>query len=127
VLLRQRDGDMVAKEVTQMRERWRAALDRSNAETFDLKQGIGGLVDIEFVAQQTLLAHGSENPTEPAPPADTAALLAWLASRGLMPVAQATELAAAHRRLLDRGLRCALALEKRLVPVTEGQALAASM
>jgi glutamate-ammonia-ligase adenylyltransferase len=127
VLLRRRDGDTVAKEVTQMRERWRAALDRSNAETFDLKQGIGGVVDIEFVAQQTLLAHGSQSPAEPAPPTDTAALLAWLASRGLMPVAQATKLAAAHRRLLDRGLRCALALEKRLVPVTEGRALAAGM
>jgi hypothetical protein len=32
-------------------------------------------------------------------------------------------LAAAHARLLDRGLRCTLALEKRLVPRAEGEAL----
>lgn len=127
VLLQPRDADLVAREVGQMRERWRAALDRSTADHFDLKQGIGGLVDIEFVAQQALLARGSESPGEPYPPADTASLLVWLADRGLLPAAHATALAEAHRRQLDRGLRCALALEKRLVPVAEGRALAATL
>jgi glutamate-ammonia-ligase adenylyltransferase len=127
VLLRQRDVDTVAREVTQMRERWRAALDRSNPERFDVKQGVGGLVDIEFIAQQALLARGSESGSHRAPPADTANLLAWLADQGLLPDDKAAHLAAAHRRLLDRGLRCALALEKRLVPVTEGKTLAATL
>ncbi len=127
VLLRQRDGDTVAQEVTQMRERWRAALDRSTNEAFDLKQGVGGLVDIEFVAQRVLLGHGSESAAEPHPPADTESLLTWLAGRGLLPESQANELALAHRRLLDRGLRCALALEKRMVPVAEGRTLAARL
>ena len=58
VLLQTRDPAMVAKEVTQMRERWREALDRSDAAQFDLKQGRGGLVDIEFIAQQAVLAEG---------------------------------------------------------------------
>jgi glutamate-ammonia-ligase adenylyltransferase len=127
VLLQARDADTVTHEVAQMRERWRAALDRSTNEAFDLKQGVGGLVDIEFVAQRVLLARGSECAAEPHPPADTESLLTWLASRGLLPESQANELALAHRRLLDRGLRCALALEKRLVPVAEGRALAANL
>ena len=127
VLLKAREAATVASEVNQMRERWRTALDRSSAESFDLKQGIGGLVDIEFVTQQVLLAHGSSSAADGQPPADTASLLRWLASRGLLPESQANQLALAHRRLLDRGLRCALALEKRLVPMAEGRRLAARL
>jgi len=33
-------------------------------------------------------------------------------------------MAEAHRRLLDRGLRCALALESRIVPSAEALSLA---
>ena len=124
VLLQPRDPAVVAKEVTQMRERWREALDRSTPELFDLKQGRGGAVDIEFVSQQALLSLGREG-ADP-PPSDTASLLGWLATTGALAPGRAQALADAHARLLDRGLRCALALEKRLVPVGLGRELAAS-
>jgi glutamate-ammonia-ligase adenylyltransferase len=39
VLQRQRDPADLAQEVCEMRERMRAELDASTAETFDLKQG----------------------------------------------------------------------------------------
>jgi len=123
VLLRPRDAKLVAEEVTQMRERWREALDRSDSTHFDIKQGHGGLVDIEFIAQQALLSLG---PTinDQRPPTESAALLAWLAQHGALDERQAQSMANAHRRLLDRGLRCALALEKRIVSHAQGASLA---
>lgn len=125
VLLRTRDPEWVAREVTQMRERWREALDRSTASQFDLKQGRGGAVDIEFIAQQLLLSLGAVAVDDAPPPAETTSLLAWLSAHGALSDARAQELALAHERLLDRGLRCALALEKRVVPAAEGKTLAA--
>ena len=122
VLLQPRDPALVAKEVGQMRERWREALDRSTPELFDLKQGRGGAVDIEFTAQQALLSLGREEAG--APPSETASLLDWLSSHGALAPERALALAHAHARLLDRGLRCALALEKRVVPAAEGRELA---
>lgn len=127
VLLQARDPAVVIREVAQMRERWREALDRSTPALFDLKQGRGGAVDIEFVAQQHLLNVGALPAGAEQPPADTALLLDWLAIHGAMPPERAQSLAQAHGCLLDRGLRCALALEKRLVPATEGQLLAATL
>ena len=38
-----------------MRERMRQEIDRSNATTFDLKQGVGGITDIEFMVQYAVL------------------------------------------------------------------------
>ncbi len=122
VLLRARDPETVAREVAQMRERWRAALDRSDADSFDLKQGRGGLVDIEFSTQHRVLA--SAAPATSSPPAETAALLGWLVEHADFDPAAAGSMAQAHARLLDRGLRSALALEKRVVPVSEAPALA---
>ena len=45
-----------------MRRRWRAERDRSNALRFDLKQGEGGLLDIEFALQGLVLAHAAQQP-----------------------------------------------------------------
>lgn len=120
VLLRTRDREEVAREVAQMRRRWREALDRSDARHFDLKQGLGGLVDIEFASQQAVLSSGLAGSIAASPPTETIALLEWLAGHGVLPRSEAQSLAERHRCLLDRGLRCTLALEKRLVPREEG-------
>ena len=122
ILLRVRERAQVATDVAQMRERWREALDRSSAEDFDLKQGRGGLVDIEFLTQEWVLASALQSATPP--PTETAALLRWLVENAGLNAALAAQLGAAHTRLLDRGLRCALALEKRIVPKIETHALA---
>jgi glutamate-ammonia-ligase adenylyltransferase len=47
----ERDPDPLRQEVREMRERMRAELDTSNVEIFDLKQGRGGIADIEFMVQ----------------------------------------------------------------------------
>ena len=45
-----------------MRSKMRRALDKSNASSFDLKQGTGGIADIEFLVQYLILAHAKDDP-----------------------------------------------------------------
>ncbi|MET0062218.1 MAG: hypothetical protein ABW176_07975 [Candidatus Thiodiazotropha endolucinida] len=45
-----------------MREKMRAGLDKSNPDQFDLKQGTGGIVDIEFMVQYTVLRWAHDYP-----------------------------------------------------------------
>ncbi|MGH8033167.1 MAG: bifunctional [glutamate--ammonia ligase]-adenylyl-L-tyrosine phosphorylase/[glutamate--ammonia-ligase] adenylyltransferase, partial [Luteimonas sp.] len=52
---RARDDDALRSDVAAMRQRMRAELDRSDAHGFDLKQGEGGLVDLEFLLQYLVL------------------------------------------------------------------------
>ncbi|MFO1493176.1 MAG: bifunctional [glutamate--ammonia ligase]-adenylyl-L-tyrosine phosphorylase/[glutamate--ammonia-ligase] adenylyltransferase [Lysobacterales bacterium] len=118
-----RPGADVDREVAHMRERWREALDRSTPTLFDVKQGRGGLVDIEFETQRLLLQSGCSA----SPPPDTAGLLDWLCTQGCLSAERAQALAQAHAALLDRGLRCTLALAKRLIPVEEARPLRAWM
>ena len=48
-LRQQRPSDKLRKEVTQMRRKMRQALISRDSQLFDLKQGVGGIVDIEFI------------------------------------------------------------------------------
>ncbi|MFW5444091.1 MAG: bifunctional [glutamate--ammonia ligase]-adenylyl-L-tyrosine phosphorylase/[glutamate--ammonia-ligase] adenylyltransferase [Methylococcaceae bacterium] len=56
-----REKSALKKEVRDMRDKMRDALTQHEAELFDLKQSIGGIVDIEFIVQFHILAHASEN------------------------------------------------------------------
>ncbi|MBT8099891.1 MAG: bifunctional [glutamate--ammonia ligase]-adenylyl-L-tyrosine phosphorylase/[glutamate--ammonia-ligase] adenylyltransferase, partial [Gammaproteobacteria bacterium] len=49
--------DSLRDDVLEMRGRMRAELDRSDADQFDLKQGRGGIGDIEFLVQYLVLSH----------------------------------------------------------------------
>jgi glutamate-ammonia-ligase adenylyltransferase len=115
VLGRARDPSNVAGEVARMRLRMRAELDRSDAALFDLKQGEGGLVDLEFILQATVLAHAHSVPSLLQPRA-TAELIAACGSAGLLAGDAAARLAAAHALLLARGLDCTLDRRARRVP-----------
>ncbi len=48
-------------DVLKMRARMRAKLDRSDSSVFDLKQGRGGIADIEFLVQFLVLLHAREH------------------------------------------------------------------
>ncbi len=67
IIARPRDGEKLRAEVAEMREKMRAGLDKSTPERFDLKQGVGGIVDIEFMVQYTVLRWAHDYPD----------LLAW--------------------------------------------------
>lgn len=55
VLRTRRDEVKLSDDVYAMRMKMRNYLDRSSDKLFDLKQGRGGMVDIEFIAQYLLL------------------------------------------------------------------------
>lgn len=55
--------DSLRSDVISMRKRMRRQLDRSDAEAFDLKQGQGGIGDIEFLVQYLVLANAAAHPS----------------------------------------------------------------
>src|SRR6185312_2933086 len=61
-LTKPRDAAALAGDVGSMRRRMRAELDRSDAARFDLKQGQGGLVDLEFLLQFLVLREAGSHP-----------------------------------------------------------------
>jgi glutamate-ammonia-ligase adenylyltransferase len=113
VLALPREPVALATDVREMRERLRAERDRSRDGQFDLKQGRGGLVDLEFLLQWSVLAHAAAHPAL-IEASDNAALLAALGEAGLLPDAAA--LAWAHETLLAAALACTLQGRSRLVP-----------
>ncbi len=113
-LARERDPLELRREVAKMRERWRAELDRSTDGRLDLKQGRGGLVDIEFLVQALVLRDAAHAPALLAT-TRTRALLEALAASGGIAREAAESLANAHEWLLARAADCALDLRPRIV------------
>jgi glutamate-ammonia-ligase adenylyltransferase len=60
VLMRPRDATIIAKDVAEMRRA--IALEKGEADIWDLKYAAGGLVDIDFVAQYLQLVHAADKP-----------------------------------------------------------------
>ena len=115
VLGGERERAQVMDEVSQMRRRMRAELDRSDAAAFDLKQGEGGLVDLEFVLQALVLARSARRPALLGP-RNTRALIATCAEAGALDATVAGALSEAHALMLARGLDCTLDRRARRVP-----------
>ena len=116
-LARTREPLALAADVGQMRQRMRAELDRSDAARFDLKQGAGGLVDLEFLLQYGVLAGAAAQPALRVP-RDTPGLLDALAAAGWLQPASAAALHRAHGALLDAGLACTLDRRPRITAST---------
>ena len=57
VLRMPRDEQKLKEDVLAMRNKMRQHLDRSSAALFDLKQGHGAMVDVEFISQYLLLRY----------------------------------------------------------------------
>ncbi|MDE3210153.1 MAG: bifunctional [glutamate--ammonia ligase]-adenylyl-L-tyrosine phosphorylase/[glutamate--ammonia-ligase] adenylyltransferase [Pseudomonadota bacterium] len=110
-----REPAKVLAEVGSMRRRWRAERDRSDGRQLDLKQGRGGLLDIEFALQGLVLAHAAQQPGLLGVTAN-AALIEACRAGGLLDTAQAALLTAAHAELLRRALACTLDLRSRIAP-----------
>jgi len=115
ILSRPREPEMVRKEVADMRLKMRRELDRSTPETFDLKQGEGGLIDLEFILQALVLNHAGQHPDLLVSRA-SAGLLAAMQAAGLMTERTYQALMNAHARLLSLGLTCTLDRRPRQVP-----------
>lgn len=138
-----RDPATLRADVRTMRARMRAELDRSDAARFDLKQGDGGLVDLEFLLQWRVLRDAGATPAWLGP-RDTPGLIALLGTGGVEAAGTQTittpatatasidgpvgtvvfdrtvadALATAHAALLRAGLLCTLDGRTRIVAPT---------
>ena len=92
-LVRPRDALELKTAVAEMRARMVAETDRSTAQAFDLKRGVGGMTDIEFMVQYAVLRWAAEHP----------ALVSWTDNLRLLETIADLELlpATACRQLRD--------------------------
>jgi glutamate-ammonia-ligase adenylyltransferase len=86
-------------EIAEVRTRMEVELGKETPGRRHVKFGVGGLVDVEFLAQTLQLVHGARSPEVRAP--GTLAALAGLARTGAVQAQTSHELAA-HYRFLRR-------------------------
>ncbi len=108
VLLTPPDVEQLRLDIIDMREKMRQELNRSKGDIFDLKQGLGGITDIEFMVQYGVLRWAHAYP-ELLTWTDNLRLLDDLARLGLLNHADSEQLreayfayrAITHRRALQ--------------------------
>jgi glutamate-ammonia-ligase adenylyltransferase len=105
-------------EVIKMRERMRKELDKSTAEQFDIKQGPGGMIDLEFLVQYLVLQHAPQE-HELLHWSDNVRQLDALRDAGILAGELTEQLADAYRNYRERGHLLSLAGEGRLVGADE--------
>jgi glutamate-ammonia-ligase adenylyltransferase len=98
ILAQARDPVKLRAEVVEMREKMRASLDKTKAGQFDLKQGHGGIVDIEFMVQYAVLRWACDRP-ELLTWTDNIRLLETLSREGLLSGDAADYLMDAYRAM----------------------------
>jgi len=116
-LARVRDLAVLHADVGKMRTRMRGELDRSDAFRLDLKQGAGGLVDLEFILQAGVLGQAAQHPDLLLACA-TPALIDALVKVRWLPADSVAALHHAHATLVEAGLHCTLDRRPRLVACT---------
>ncbi|MBB5865128.1 bifunctional [glutamate--ammonia ligase]-adenylyl-L-tyrosine phosphorylase/[glutamate--ammonia-ligase] adenylyltransferase [Xanthomonas sp. 3058] len=116
-LARARDPALLHEDVRKMRTRMRSELDRSDAGRLDLKQGAGGLVDLEFVLQAGVLGQAAQQP-QLLLACDTPTLIDALVQVQWLPPESAAALHQAHATLVEAGLSCTLDRRPRLIAPT---------
>jgi len=107
VLSRERDPEKLRNEVREMRERMRRELDKTGNGKFDLKQGRGGIADIEFMVQFLVLRSSNAFPGL-LDFTDNIRLLEGLARHGRLDGSTAERLADAFRAFRAANHRNAL-------------------
>lgn len=114
VLARQLDLTRLREEVRSMRSKMRNQLDRSRSDVFDLKQGRGGIADIEFMVQYGVLAWAHAYPHLLVYP-DNIRTLEGFAQAGLMALEDSMLLADAYRAYRAAANRLNLQEQEELV------------
>jgi len=113
-----RDSADLKIDVREMREKMRKNLDKSTAELFSLKQGSGGITDIEFMVQYFVLSLAEQHSilTEVT---DNIGLLSRLVELNILTQAQASILETAYCLFRDRGHKETLQGNKAMIPQSE--------
>lgn len=90
LIYREADPAALASDIRAMRKRMQDERGREDGAHYNIKQGQGGLVDIEFLAQYLVLRHGARHPRVRVP--GTINELTVLRAEGLLPPADGAEL-----------------------------------
>jgi [glutamine synthetase] adenylyltransferase / [glutamine synthetase]-adenylyl-L-tyrosine phosphorylase len=115
IICRPRDPERLRADVCAMRARMREHLDKAGRGRFDLKQGHGGIADIEFMVQYAVLRWAAQHPAL-AVWTDNIRCLETLARLDLFPGAAAADLTDAYKALRGVYHRSALQDQSRTVP-----------
>ncbi len=119
VLRQVRDTQSLGTEVRQMREKMRKHLGQSTKDgKLSLKQGSGGIVDIEFMVQFTVLAWSHDHPSLTRW-SDTIRIIESLSQCGLLAEQKALQLIDAYKRFRIAGHRLQLHNQLAEVAVSE--------
>ena len=114
ILTTPRDPLSLRKDVNTMREKMRTSLAKNEPGMFDLKQGPGGIADIEFIVQYGVLCCAKDHP-ELIRLTDNIGLLELLSDTGFMSAEESDVLKEAYCRYRDKGHRTALQGKSALV------------
>ncbi len=117
-LCRPRDPAKLKSDVREMRTKMREGLDKTRGGRFDLKQGRGGIADIEFIVQYSVLRWAAQHP-DLAVWTDNIRLLETLARLSLLPGQAASDLTDAYKTLRGAYHRSALQEQPKTVADTE--------
>jgi glutamate-ammonia-ligase adenylyltransferase len=115
VLSKSRTESELAKEVSEMRHKMRQQLDKSSAGNFDLKQGVGGITDIEFMVQYAVLAWSASLP-DLMVYTDNIRILDALVATGKLSEQEGNMLADAYRYYRSEANHCVLQEQPAVVP-----------
>jgi len=113
VLAKPRQPGKLGKDIMEMRQRMRDELDQSDEQQFDIKQGKGGIADIEFMIQYGVLLWSNSCP-DLLKYTDNRQLLQVLSAAGLMDEKEVAQLMAAYSLLRERANHAALQEEAAL-------------
>lgn len=115
ILCSQREPERLRTDVRAMRECMRKELDQTRNGWFDLKQGPGGIADIEFMVQYLVLRWAEQYP-DLAAWTDNVRLLETLACLDLLPGNLAEDLTDAYKALRAAYHRSALQEQPSRIP-----------
>jgi [glutamine synthetase] adenylyltransferase / [glutamine synthetase]-adenylyl-L-tyrosine phosphorylase len=118
VLTQPRDARKLQQDVRDMRARMIQELAEKDPQRFDLKQGQGGITDIEFIVQYNVLRWAPQYPELLTYP-DNIRILDGLAAAGLLASQDARQLADAYRAYRAAVHRRKLQEQKALVDADE--------
>lgn len=107
ILCKSRDPQSLLKEVRAMREKMRSSLVKKERGLFDLKQGEGGIVDIEFIVQFGVLC-GAKDHLQLVEFSDNVGLLEALRDCGFISPEDADALKNAYCHYRNKSHRAAL-------------------
>ena len=114
ILRRKRELPDLKLEVSKMREKMRDHLDKSVDNLIDIKQGTGGLVDIEFLAQYLVLANSFTYDSLPER-CDNSGIFSLLSKLEVLSNEEQSLLENSYQQLRDFGHKATLQNEALLV------------